>query len=181
MLFVSAGGALLAAYSLQSCYSLQSPLSVFFLIALARQCVCLGMKNMMPIQNGLPRRATADVGAAVHGGYGADVGGRRGVVCQIGCVVEGDIAGGGGGTHSPPFEAVNIEHSVVVHGLPVQGAVGGDVPRPVDVMEAPEDGNAIRSLLGYPKKSTHNKTHIKRHCNHRQITCKISPISNIRK
>jgi hypothetical protein len=32
-------------------------------------------------------------------------------------VAEGDVAGGGGGTHSP-------------HGLPVQGAVVGIVPRP---------------------------------------------------
>jgi hypothetical protein len=73
-------------------------------------------------------------------------------------VAEGDVAGGGGGAHSPPFEAVNIEHSVVVHGLLVQRAVGGAVPGLVDVMEAPEDGNAIRSMLGYPK-----EVHITKH------------------
>jgi hypothetical protein len=79
-------------------------------------------------------------------------------VCQIGGVAEGDVVGGGGSARSLPFEAVNIEHSVVVHSLPVQGAVGGVVPGPVDVMEAPEDGNAIRSMLGYPK-----EIHITKH------------------
>jgi hypothetical protein len=97
------------------------------------------------------------------------------VIAYLGGVAEGDIVGGGGSTHSPPFEAINIEHSVV-HNLPVQGAVGGVVPGPVDVMEAPKDKHAR-----IPKRSTHNKTHIKRHCHHRKITFKISPISNIRK
>jgi hypothetical protein len=41
---------------------------------------------------------------------------------------------------------------------PSQGAIGGAVPGPVDVMEAPEDGNAIRSMLGYPK-----EVHITKH------------------
>jgi hypothetical protein len=44
--------------------------------------------------------------------------------------------------HSLPYrdvEAVGIEHTVLMHGLPVQGAVGGAVAGPVDAMEAPEE------------------------------------------
>jgi hypothetical protein len=41
-------------------------LSPFFLIALALQCVHLDLKKIMPAQTGLPRRATAGVGAAAH-------------------------------------------------------------------------------------------------------------------
>jgi hypothetical protein len=54
-------------------------------------------------------------------------------------VAEGDVAGS---AHSPPYrdvEAVGIEHSVLVHGLPMQGAIGDAVPGPVDAMEALEE------------------------------------------
>jgi hypothetical protein len=40
----------------------------------------------------------------------------------------------------------------------MQGVVGGAVLGPVDVVEAPEDSNAIRSMLGYPK-----EVHITKH------------------
>jgi hypothetical protein len=98
---------------------------------------------MMPLQNGLSRRATAGVSGAAHGGIAADLGeGEVLSVDQPGGVVGGDIAGGGGSAHSPPYrdvEVVSIEHTVLVHDLPVQGAVGGAVPGPVDAMEAPEE------------------------------------------
>jgi hypothetical protein len=60
-------------------------------------------------------------------------------VGQPGGVAEGNIAGSGGSAHSRSYrdvEAVSIEHSVPVHGLPVQGAVGGAIPRIVDAIWA---------------------------------------------
>jgi hypothetical protein len=50
-------------------------------------------------------------------------------------VAEGNVAGSGGSAHSRSYrdvEAISIEHNVPVHGLPVQGAVGGAVPGAVD-------------------------------------------------
>jgi hypothetical protein len=97
----------------------------------------------MPVQNVILRRATAGVGSAAHGAIGADLG--EGEVLSVGQprgVAGGDVAGSGGSTHSPPYrdvKAVGIEHIVFVHDVPVQGAVGGIVPRPVDAMEAPEE------------------------------------------
>jgi hypothetical protein len=108
---------LLPINSTQSCCSLQSSLPMFFLIALARQCVRLGLKKMMPVQNGLPRRVTTGVGGAVHGGIGADLG--EGKVLSVGQprgVARGDVTGGGGSAHCSPYrdvEAVGIDHSVL--------------------------------------------------------------------
>jgi hypothetical protein len=94
--------------------SLHSPLHVFFLIALARQCVRFGLKKMMPIQNGLPRRAIAGVGGATHRGIGANLGeGEVLSVGQPGSVAKGNVTSSGGNTHSwscRDIEAVNIEH-----------------------------------------------------------------------
>jgi hypothetical protein len=89
---------------------------------------------MAPIQNGLPHRARASVGDAAHGGVGADLGeGKVLSVGQPGGVARGDVACDGGTTHSPPYrdvEAVGIKHTVLMHGLPVQGVVGGAVAGP---------------------------------------------------
>jgi hypothetical protein len=86
---------------------------------------------MMPLHNSLPHRATASVSGAAHGGIATDLG--EGEVLNV--------ASGGGSAHSPPYrdiEAVGIEHTVLVHDLHVQEAVGG-VPGPVDAMEASEE------------------------------------------
>jgi hypothetical protein len=79
---------------------------------------------MMPAQNSLSRRccSTAAVGGAAHGGYGADVGdGEVLSVGQPGGLAGGDVTGGGGRIHSPPFD-----HDV--KGGIQQGEVAGATP-----------------------------------------------------
>jgi hypothetical protein len=74
------------------------------------------------MSNSLSRRSTAAVGGAVHGGYDADVGdGEVLSVGQPGGLVGGDVAGGDGRVHSPPFDR-DVEGGVK------QGEVAGAAP-----------------------------------------------------
>jgi hypothetical protein len=138
----------------------QSPLPVFFLIALARQCVPFGPKKMMHVQNGLPRRAIAGISNAAHEGIGVDLG--RGEVLSsmghLGGVAIGDVADSGGSAHSRPYhdvKAVSIEHTVSVHGLSVQGTVGGAVPGHVDAMGLKDFSNTCPNLKHTPAGLSH--------------------------
>jgi hypothetical protein len=115
---------LLPKNSTQSCCSLQSSLHVFFLIDLARQRVRLGLRKMIAYSERSSALCDSRCRWCCAWRHWCWPGGRwgavRGLAWRCG---RSDVAGGGGSAYSPAYrdaEAVGIEHTVLVHSLPVQ-------------------------------------------------------------